>query len=191
MLPNNPKFKLDPNVEQIAEDIYLYKNFLSDEMANYYTAKLDAHDEPEWSTHGNYEPNDHENPFWNDKLSLDILEHHFHDNVFNYFAPDYWLYEHDNFVRLKTGESSDLDNNEASHMLGIRFPDYKIALYLGEFTGGEIMFPELDFQYKPESKDLLIFSTNASHSHRTKEVLSGTRYAYVDFLTYHPGYFMP
>jgi len=190
MLENNPRFKSDPNVIEIRKDIYLYKNFLDPKILDHYTAELKALEEPKWSTHGNYEENDHANSFWNDKVSLDIIEPEFHDALFNYFAPDYWMYEHDNFVRLKAGDLADLDDNQASHMLDIKFPNYKVALYLGDFTGGEIEFDKLDFEYAPKANDLLIFSTDKEYSHRTKEVLSGTRYAYIDFLIYHPGYFM-
>jgi hypothetical protein len=68
---------------------------------------------------------------------------------------------------------------------------YKLALYVSDFGGGEIVFPNLDFEYKPESGDLLIFKASLEHEHYTKEVTSGSRYVYIDYLVKNPRYFMP
>ena len=184
-LPNNV------NLVEIKEGIYLYKNFLDNEILSTYKNKLKSFTENDWHQHGNFEIGDHEDTFWGDKCSLDIINRSFHDEIFNFFAPIYWMYQHDNFVRLKAGQFSELDDNHRFMLNDKLVADYKIALYLGDFTGGAINFPELNFKYTPEENDLLVFKIDKAHSHRTETVLSGTRYAYMDCLVYHPGYFMP
>lgn len=176
---------------KLNEEIYLYKNFLDKELLDIYKDKLNNFAEEDWHQHGNFEIGDHEQTFWGDKCSLDVIDNQFHDPIFNYFAPNYWMYQHANFVRLKTGQSSELDKNLSFYVNGSLIADYKIALYIGEFEGGEINFPNIELKYKPEENDLLIFKVDDTHSHETLEVLSGTRYAYMDCLIPHPGYFMP
>jgi hypothetical protein len=185
------KFKEDPNVVEIHNDIFLYKNFLDPELLSDYRNKLDSFSENDWHQHGNFEIGDHEETFWGDKCSLDVIDYVFHDPIFNFFAPNYWMYQHANFVRLDSGQSSPVDDNTSFYVNDYKIADYKVALYLGEFEGGEISFPELDFKYKPEENDLLIFKVDKTYSHETLEVTSGTRYAYIDCLIPHPGYFMP
>lgn len=178
------KFKKDSNIIKLSEEIYLYKNFLEKAIADKYLTNLESFSEDQWHLHENYEPGDLNGDYWDGKLSLDIIDMQFQNTLVNYFAPDFWPYQHCNFIRLKTGESAD----ESFEIYN--FIDYKIALYLGNFSGGEIFFPKLNVEYKPESNDLLIFKSDINHKHITKTVTSGTRYAYIDFLVKHPGYFM-
>jgi len=180
------KFKEDPNIIILADEVYLYKNFYDKKIINDLTDKLNNFEEKDWHQHGNFEIGDHEETFWGDKCSLDILNYDFHDKIFNFFSPNYWMYQHTNFVRLKTGQKSEL--SDASSIL-TQVSDYKVALYLGNFEGGRLVLPELNFKYDPVPNDLLIFKSN--YKHYTEEVTSGTRYVYMDYLIHHPGYFMP
>lgn len=189
---NRIKFKEDPNLFELADNVLLYKNFFDQETLNSYTSTLDQTQENDWHQHGNFEIGDLEGKFWGDKCGLDIIDKNFHDRIFNFFAPNYWMYQHTNFVRLKSGQMAEyveindqLKNESNAHLYG----DYKVAWYLGSFGGGAIVFPDLNLTYTPEPNDLLIF--DIKHRHYTEEVTSGTRYAYMDYLIHHPGYFMP
>jgi hypothetical protein len=62
---------------------------------------------------------------------------------------------------------------------------------MSEFSGGEIVFPEINFEYKPEAGELLVFDIDSKLDHYTKPVTSGTRYVYMDYVIQHPGYYMP
>lgn len=179
-------FKLDKSTIMLGEEIYLIKNFIDKDKANGYLNTLESFEENEWHKHENVIPGDIEGDYWDGKLSLDILDIQFHDKVLNYFSPHrLWPYGHMNFVRLKAGQSSDLNVLISDHI------KYKLAIYLGNWTGGEISFPELNVEYKPEHNDLVVFKVDEKHNHLTNPVLSGNRYAYIDFLVEHPGYFMP
>ncbi len=185
------KFKGNPNLIELYDEIYVYKNFLEKETVDFYLNKLNSFEEDDWHQHGNYEIGDHEETFWGDKCSLDCIDRNFHDPIFNFFAPNYWMYQHDNFVRLKSGQGAEIDYNESFFVGETPLGDYKIALYLGNFEGGKISFPDLNFSYQPENNDLLIFKIDKKYFHHTETVTDGTRYAYQDCLIYHPGYFMP
>jgi hypothetical protein len=185
------KFKEDPNLVELHNEIYLYKNFLDADLLDVYKNKLNNFIEEDWHQHGNFEIGDHEETFWGDKCSLDVLDYNFHDPIFNFFAPNYWMYQHANFVRLKSGQGSETNYNDSFFINEFPFAEYKIALYIGDFEGGELNFPAINFSYQPEDNDLIIFKIDKNYSHNTSTVTSGTRYAYQDCLIPHPGYFMP
>lgn len=175
---------LDKSTVMLGEEIYLVKNFLDSSMATKYLNELEGFKESDWHKHENVNRGDLKGNYWDGKLSLDILDLNFHDYVLNYFSPHgLWPYGHMNFVRLKPGESSDPNTLKADHI------KYKLAIYLGNWTGGELYLPDLDIEYKPEHNDLIVMK--ADYEHLTKPVVSGNRYAYIDFLVEHPGYFMP
>ncbi len=173
-------FRFESNKEnQIAEDIYLYENFYPDyEEIKDYLEKND--DDSFWNSHFNLEEGDLSNTFWESKLSRDFLDNKFHDHLLNFVAPKYWNCAHGNFMRIKNGDSI------YSHVPNIpKYINYIIGYYMGDFTGGEIVFPELDFKYAPKENDLIIFS---NMDFIVKEVKSGIKYSYLDYLFEHPGY---
>lgn len=55
-------------------------------------------------------------------------------------------------------------------------------LYLnGNFEGGELHFPYLNFTYKPYGGDVLIFPSGAPYTHAAKPVTEGTKYSVVSW----------
>jgi hypothetical protein len=82
-------------------------------------------------------------------------------------------------VGIKTnfvGESIPLHYDASGITLGRR--EYAVHLYLNnDFTGGEISYPNQEFNEKPESNTLIIFPTTEEYSHEMKTVLSGERRA--------------
>ena len=62
---------------------------------------------------------------------------------------------------------------------------YILGYYIGDFEGGEIVFND-SIEYKPESNDLLIF--NSKYKYSINNVISGTRYCYLDYVVENPGY---
>lgn len=181
------KFANNNNIVQLREYIFLYKNFLDHSVLNKYTEMLKNISEKEWSKENN------KDQFWNNKVSLEIIEDDIHLPILHLLAPNFWLFRNTSFVRLKTGESSSISSHRSyfaendQRIIG----HYKLALYLGDFEGGEICFPDQGIEYKPEPNDLLLFKIHKDYNHYTKEVKSGTRYAYQDISIYNPTYFMP
>lgn len=55
-------------------------------------------------------------------------------------------------------------------------------LYLnGNFEGGELEFPYLNFTYKPYGGDLLLFPSGVPYMHAAKPVTQGTKYSVVSW----------
>jgi hypothetical protein len=184
---NTPRLLTDQKIIKLNDHVYLYKNFFDLSIADKYISILNSHPESVWYEHENYESGDIQGTYWEDKCGVDIISYQdVHDPLIDMLAPTHWTYQHINFIRLRTGQKSEISKHESNS-----FIDYKIAWYLGDFTGGEIVFPNLNFKYKPEHNDLLIFDYLPETNHYTQEVLSGTRYAYMDYIFPHPGYFMP
>ena len=55
-------------------------------------------------------------------------------------------------------------------------------MYLnGDYEGGELEFPYLNFTYKPYGGDLLLFPSGVPYTHAAKPVTSGTKYSVVSW----------
>jgi hypothetical protein len=165
---------------QLSEGIHLYKNFYPgiDDLES----SLNEFNESDWNIHGNYEANDHDNSFWNGRLSPDFIDKKFHDYIINFLSPEYWILAHGNFIRLMPEEICGVQNNSIPE----EFP-YILSYYAGDFNGGSITFLDSDIEYKPERNDLIIFKPQSID---IGTVHSGVRYSYLDYLIKHPGYIM-
>jgi hypothetical protein len=59
---------------------------------------------------------------------------------------------------------------------------YVAILYLnGNYSGGELYFPDHSIEFKPSSYSLIIFPGGVENIHGVREILSGTRYTMVSF----------
>jgi hypothetical protein len=179
-------FRGNPAIEQVHEYLFIYKNFLNKEIINKYTTELNSLSEEDW-----HQP--YANAYWADKASPEIIGDDIHKLISDLFLPIFSIYKVRNFYRLKTGQEAELQTPDqyygtnGQRIIG----HYKIALYLGEFNGGEICFPDQAFEYKPNPGDLVIFKIHPYLNHYTKPVLSGNRYVYADLAIYNLRHFMP
>lgn len=181
------KFHSDPNIIQLREWAFIYKNFLDDATFNKYNNILKTLKESDWNS------DDSNGPFWKDKISLEIVGSDIHDPISKLLAPNFWLFKNTSFVRLRAGQNSEIETctryfaENKQRIIG----HYKLALYFGDFEGGEICFPDQEIKYKPEPNDLLLFKIHQNYDHYTDTVTNGTRFAYQDIAIYNPAYFMP
>ena len=178
---------------EIHPGIYSCKNYIDQSSLDYYTKILGAFTEEEWYTHANVVDGDIAGHYLDGKLSKDIVQRPLHEKLINDFATKkMWIFCHGNFLRLKAGESSTIPDSCTDVLINYEnIIPYKIALYISEFEGGEIVFPEIGLEYKPEIGELLVIKIDKELDHYTKSVISGTRYVYMDYLVRHPGYYMP
>lgn len=179
-------FRNNPNVEQIHEYLFIYKNFLDKKTIEKYTNILDNLPEESWHQKNS-------SGFWEDKASPELIENDIHKPILNLLDPIFWTYKVPNFYRLKEGQFAPLQNKDLYYgNNGQRIiAHYKIALYLGNFEGGEICFPDISFEYKPNPGDLILFKIHQNLEHYTKPVISGNRYTYADLAIYNLRHFMP
>ncbi len=59
---------------------------------------------------------------------------------------------------------------------------YGLVVYFGEFTGGETYYPRQNLDYAVQPGDLIIHGAHTDCEHGVREVTSGIRYAYSNFM---------
>lgn len=178
---DNPKFLQNENLIKLDKNIFLYKNFLNTDLENKCLTKLNSFTEKEWSQHGNYEMGDQpEEAYAADKVSPPIPDVGWiNDSVLDFFAPEYWNIGFNFMGRLKVNDKLnvhainelDADGNKMFNV------DYFAAVFLGEFSGGEILFVNKGICVDVERRDLLIFSADPEYAFQVKELRSGIRYS--------------
>ena len=179
---------------EIYPGIYSCKNYIDEADLKFYITQLESFSEESWYFHGNIETGDISGEFLDGKLSTDIVQRKLHEKIITQVATEHlWIYCHGNILRLKAGQGSSFEDSYTKILMDDYQPfiQKKVAVYMGDFEGGEIVFPEAGFEYKPEAGEMLIFDVSNKLDHYTKPVTSGTRYAYMDYVIKHPGYFMP
>lgn len=69
---------------------------------------------------------------------------------------------------------------------GKKYPrTVSVSAYLNDgYEGGEIEFKHFGISHKPSAGDVVVFSSSHTYMHRVKPVLSGTRYAVVNWYRY-------
>jgi hypothetical protein len=107
-------------------------------------------------------------------------------SIANTVAPELWPMLHTNFIRSRVGDIDIIGYAPTDLFPCIK---YKTIFYTGQWSGGETIFPEIDFQYKAEQNDLLIIDYSPTHVTQSAAVKSGIKYVNVSYLTTSPGYF--
>jgi len=178
-------FEEHPNVEQIGPEVYIYKNFLSKEEADDICSYIDAKDESEW-----FHPIEGffiKNLICPEKIS-------FVRDKLKTLLPDYMLLgESTNASKMVKGDKwgvhadvydfAEVEQMAKEYVEGTPYEIrdlsiYGTVVYLNDFEGGEIFYPNLGIIYKPNPGDLVIHSSAEGCSHGVAIVKSEKRYAY-------------
>lgn len=176
------------NLKEIAPGVWLYKNFLNERDEQGMLASVENMTEAEWNnTHWNLEPNDQFHDFWFSRVSTLIWPfEQLHATTASFFAPEYWITGAFRFFcRLapkdKAPTQIEIENRHVSNNHFNFFSKWRLGIYMGEFTGGEVVFPDFNnFTVAVNRRDLLVWKANYQFS--INEVTSGVRYSYSDFL---------
>jgi len=97
-------------------------------------------------------------------------------------------YHSDNDVNYQPGAVPDLQL-ATRHVLGCIMyfndsVDSEKEVVSHEYVGGELNFAYLDICYKPQSGDIIFFPSNYMATHEVKDVLHGSRYAYISYFSH-------
>jgi hypothetical protein len=186
----NIRTKLEiQNLKPIYHGIYLYKNFMPEDMVEGYKKDLNEMSIDEWTKyHDNYEPNDIDSRWEHGKISKDIVgDIYLHSRLFNFFTPEYVNGgRNEYFVRLMENDEVKLDYGRTENKNLNLNAEYIIGIYIGSWSGGEVCFPELGIKIKPEENDMLIWKS--SYRHYVSKITSGIRYSYCDLLAKAPDF---
>ena len=168
--------------KEISEGIYLYKNFLNQEEITNLNTIAESITEEDWT---------HPNPIeWysnRTSITLDGLTPIF-DKAQDLFSPTHSMTPSMSIQRMFPGDTmfehtdtSGEDPVTANDAFGTcHIIEYGVVVYFSNFEGGEIYYPDLNIEYKPEPGDLLIHKATIKHG--VKEVISGSRYVYANFM---------
>ena len=195
-----------PNCTQIAEGIYVFKNYVPADMCKVYSDILDKF------TEDRFKEDTNAIAWYDDKMSpsvpeaLDLWEH-----VSELIYPQYVINPQSQFITSRPGHEGmfvhcDSPGKEHAHELTqpdsystCSIIDYGVVAYISNFEGGEIFYPAFDkngklkedmlvdpddqLVYKPQLGDIVIHKSEAPYYHGTKPVTSGIRYAFSCFAT--------
>lgn len=185
----NDKYFLDKGFEKNGEDIYVYKNFISQKNLEILNPILDK-----IRINSDYQQHYSETPF-DKKITKPIeelrflphklkdmfgKEYHVHDritiNVMN--VGDFWGQHFDShdFVPIRELSASlkkedEYDTVEDSH--------YGIVAYFNvPEKGGELYYVNQKISYTPNPGDLVVHSAEEHCMHRVNQIWEGYRYSY-------------
>lgn len=192
----------DPNIVKIKEEgVWLGKGFVSPEDCSEIMAHVDAFEEKDWldgwARHQGtlFYTNEasSEKPiaeWWSDKVSPPVLipaVTKINAKLKGLFSPDYVFLPEYKIVRLKPGHNmkSHRDNRSGDNDLNVETKqEFTIqcayTIYLSDFKGGEINYPELGYTHTPEPGDIVIHSGRVLHE--VFDVLEGNRYTITGWL---------
>jgi hypothetical protein len=169
--------------EAIGDEIYLYRNFLTEQEAKRYTDVAESFDLDSWEKdpsgaqrygHEFYELND-------------VL-----DKIKSIAPKGLDVEGSSTFTKMVTGSSLDVHDDECVHCSG-RVPvdkpeknsvclKYGMVIYFSKFTGGEIFYPNQNITIQPNPGDLVIHSSKKECAHGVKEVKAGIRYTLAPYI---------
>ena len=169
------KMKTHPNFEELHKDIWVIHNFISKEESQFYLDIANSAPEEDWWKR---EPG-----WWNGKF-LFIKDSSIPNQIVNNIKdwienPDFWSWGLPSSVhRIRPGEKMFLHADNSNEKSGLNnWVDFSFVLYHNDFNGGEIIYPQINFEYHPKAGDLLMHPGSQNYIHGTKEVLPGpTRY---------------
>jgi hypothetical protein len=175
-----------PNIIKYDERIAVYKNFFDADFVEKINKIMQS--DQEFTTH-------QENmiPWYREKAHMGITElFEVWQKISEFIAPTHVIHPQLNMIVLKPGESmfvhedspgegnhEELTNEDTWGTCCVL--DYGIIGYFGDFTGGQVYYPELGIEIQPEPGDLVIHGAHSREKHGVREVLSGIRYAYSTF----------
>lgn len=191
----NPNFFKNKNIKKLSKNVYLYENFVTENFQDHVMDFLIKQDEDSlWKQHGNYEIGDNTHDWFYDKVSLPLQTlTKLLDDLEVIMNPEFWGINHIVINKLEKGQSFNkkeylsLEEGKALETDA----SWVSGVYFGDWSGGEVCFPNDGLEVKVRSGDLLIFSAKDECTFYVKEVTDGTRYCHYGLYYKHQGWLMP
>ena len=199
----------NPNIEQIADEIWIWRNFLSEEENSLITNLMKDYEKQfkdnqeafkfedqaiDWYKNKTSPLIPELKPIWDKISELLYPEHYIHPQLFvNVMRPgDKGMFIHADSPGMNMEHNlTQLDRWSTCCRLS-----HGIVTYFGDYTGGQIYYPNIEkdgtVKNKPEDpddclvvdvkpRDFVIHGALHPWEHGVREILSGTRYAYSNF----------
>jgi hypothetical protein len=180
-----------PNMEEIGEEIYVYRKFLSQEELDFYLNIIT--NQKKWIDGAQFNKPTIET--FSDRIFSDILK-----KIQDTIALEKMFLENTpGITKIKPGYGMEEHSDDCPYCWKVRDPKikinenenkrcvlYGIVVYFSNFTGGEIYYPEQNVFFKPEPGDLVMHATSKYCKHGVKPVIEGTRYSIAPYIVkYH------
>ena len=172
---------------QLEDNIFLIKNFISDQEQNDILSIAKNASDAEWELDyyerkGKNHPIDLNDNWYKKALNIinseypEILQDRLQKIIGNSLKVRKFLTIQRHYPGTNLPEHVDKQYNEKL--------EYASVLYLNDdFNGGELFFPLKNIMIKPKAKDLIFFYTGEKYIHGVKTVLPGpTRYVIATFI---------
>jgi hypothetical protein len=175
-------FKDNPNIIQLDEKIFWYKNFIPQEDVDLINA------ESEKLIMGNH---------WFEEIQFKVTWYTpllvpVWNKISEFLYPDYVIHPMASMLYFRDGAqmAPHCDSPGEDMIDELTVPDvwatccvlsYGACVYFGEFTGGEIYYPNQNIEIPVQPGDLVIHGALKSHSHGVRPVTSGSRYTFSNF----------
>jgi hypothetical protein len=200
-------FKTHPNVVKLAPEVYLYRNFLSEQELSRIAVAIKSLEElGHWLNKDKYD--DHSvipapNQVFQGSESLNLL----YEKTHEFFSPEYLPLPSNGISKMIEGQSLEVHWDSPAHPdddheetekeffarkeKGILYDpldtchivQYGYVVYVSDFEGGELYYTDIDLEFAPQKGDLIIHSASRKYKHGVKPVTKGPRYAYTNFVT--------
>lgn len=181
-------FTDNPNLIQIEEKIWVYKNFVSEEKVKEINDLMSKYTYEDFiiDRHGVDWYKDKAGPIlpellpvWNQMSELIAPEHVIHPGLsLQVMKPGDTMFVHAD----SPGDGNDHELTALDLWSTCCILDYGIIAYFGDWEGGEVFYPQLGIEYPVRPGDLIIHGAHSKHEHGVREVKSGMRYAYSNFM---------
>ena len=176
---NYDNLKSHPNFVQVEENIWVIKNFISDETCDYLVDFAESVPEEQW-----WERN--RRGWWYGKFLYTVDNEEVNKKnkeikaqIATLFTEDWFLSDPGSIHRIQKGQGMfEHSDNPTEDMGRNNFVQLAFTLYLSDFEGGEIYYPKLSLQYKASKGDLLIHPGIGRYFHGVKPV-TGDKVRYV------------
>jgi hypothetical protein len=182
MIIENP----DPN-------IFVIKNFIHADQATDLVNLAKTASAEEWANY-NYTDRDEHNE-WEDRILLlnncsgfDEEKRQAVSTLFDKIKKEINsilnkdIYEYTGFNTIYRSVVGQAMKTHSDSGLGPKFK-YGVVLYLNDdYLGGEIFYPNIGLEFKPEAYSLVLHPAHEAYRHGVKEVSSGTRYSMTSFI---------
>jgi len=210
-------FRKNPNIEQLAPKLFIYRNFIKGDLLNKINSILKPHiNSPKIS---------HNVDWYENRMTTFIPEiHEVWELASELIYPELSMHPQLCLIRAKVGDSGMYHHADApgkphedcGPICGtcdiassvLISPDrwqtccrlhYGLIVYFGDFEGGEVYYPNFnknaefignfsslekgeELRVKPGNGDLIIHGAHSDYCHGTKEITSGMRFSFSNFV---------
>jgi hypothetical protein len=160
------------NVDQLEDNIFYIKNFLSNEDVDFFMKTIKEIPETSWSILNDQHHESFHNKFYdhkNDQITANLREK---INSMNFGLPQICITGFSRILRQSTGDYMEAHVDQIDDQPNGAIREYATVLYLNDnYQGGELSYLNLNINVKPDAGSIMIFKTGRKYLHEVKTVV--------------------